>query len=190
MFFKRLYDLRKDSYIANEQAIHTRPVGCKASGFGLRCYKECFGKNWGRAKTFISGWNSGFKRDFKSFLWWNFRVAPFWGQIRCYFLKGISGIKIKADVILYRNKKENHELNLAKFWKGLNSPPGTRNHCKQWFRRSNAQAHPISYNNLGKQTQRTYLLVCPLCLAPRAGLEPATSWLTVMRSTDWANEEY
>ena len=27
-------------------------------------------------------------------------------------------------------------------------------------------------------------------LAPRAGLEPATSWLTVMRSTDWANEEY
>ena len=28
-----------------------------------------------------------------------------------------------------------------------------------------------------------------LSLAPRAGLEPATSWLTVMRSTDWANEE-
>ena len=27
-------------------------------------------------------------------------------------------------------------------------------------------------------------------LAPRAGLEPATSWLTVMRSTDWANEDY
>ena len=27
-------------------------------------------------------------------------------------------------------------------------------------------------------------------LAPPAGLEPATSWLTVMRSTDWAKEEY
>ena len=27
-------------------------------------------------------------------------------------------------------------------------------------------------------------------LAPRVGLEPTTSWLTVMRSTDWANEEY
>ena len=27
-------------------------------------------------------------------------------------------------------------------------------------------------------------------MAPRAGLEPATSWLTVMRSTDWANEDY
>ena len=27
-------------------------------------------------------------------------------------------------------------------------------------------------------------------LAPQAGLEPATSWLTVMRSTDWAIEEY
>ena len=26
-------------------------------------------------------------------------------------------------------------------------------------------------------------------LAPPAGLEPATSWLTVMRSTDWAKEE-
>ena len=30
----------------------------------------------------------------------------------------------------------------------------------------------------------------PMRMAPRAGLEPATSWLTVMRSTDWANEEY
>ena len=27
-------------------------------------------------------------------------------------------------------------------------------------------------------------------LAPPAGLEPATSWVTVMRSTDWAKEEY
>ena len=27
-------------------------------------------------------------------------------------------------------------------------------------------------------------------LAPRTGLEPVTSWLTVMRSTDWAIEEY
>ena len=27
-------------------------------------------------------------------------------------------------------------------------------------------------------------------LAPRTGLEPVTSWLTVMRSTDWATEEY
>ena len=27
-------------------------------------------------------------------------------------------------------------------------------------------------------------------MAPPAGLEPATSWLTVMRSTDWAKEEY
>ena len=27
-------------------------------------------------------------------------------------------------------------------------------------------------------------------VAPQAGLEPATSWLTVMRSTDWAIEEY
>ena len=27
-------------------------------------------------------------------------------------------------------------------------------------------------------------------VAPPAGLEPATSWLTVMRSTDWAKEEY
>ena len=27
-------------------------------------------------------------------------------------------------------------------------------------------------------------------LDPPAGLEPATSWLTVMRSTDWAKEEY
>ena len=30
----------------------------------------------------------------------------------------------------------------------------------------------------------------PMRLAPPAGLEPATSWLTVMRSTDWAKEEY
>ena len=27
-------------------------------------------------------------------------------------------------------------------------------------------------------------------LAPPTGLEPVTSWLTVMRSTDWAMEEY
>ena len=27
-------------------------------------------------------------------------------------------------------------------------------------------------------------------LAPPAGLEPATSWLTVMRSANWAIEEY
>ena len=27
-------------------------------------------------------------------------------------------------------------------------------------------------------------------LAPPAGLEPATSWLTVMRSANWAKEEY
>ena len=27
-------------------------------------------------------------------------------------------------------------------------------------------------------------------MAPPTGLEPATSWLTVMRSTDWAMEEY
>ena len=27
-------------------------------------------------------------------------------------------------------------------------------------------------------------------LAPQVGLEPTTSWLTVMRSTDWAIEEY
>ena len=31
---------------------------------------------------------------------------------------------------------------------------------------------------------------CDRILAPPAGLEPATSWLTVMRSTDWAKEEY
>ena len=29
-----------------------------------------------------------------------------------------------------------------------------------------------------------------LLMAPRTGLEPVTSWLTVMRSTDWAIEEY
>ena len=29
-----------------------------------------------------------------------------------------------------------------------------------------------------------------LSLAPPAGLEPATSWLTVMRSANWAIEEY
>ena len=29
-----------------------------------------------------------------------------------------------------------------------------------------------------------------LSLAPPTGLEPVTSWLTVMRSTDWAMEEY
>ena len=27
-------------------------------------------------------------------------------------------------------------------------------------------------------------------MAPRTGLEPVTSWLTVMRSTDWAIEDY
>ena len=27
-------------------------------------------------------------------------------------------------------------------------------------------------------------------VAPQAGLEPATSWLTVMRSTDWAMEDH
>ena len=27
-------------------------------------------------------------------------------------------------------------------------------------------------------------------MAPPAGLEPATSWLTVMRSANWAIEEY
>ena len=30
---------------------------------------------------------------------------------------------------------------------------------------------------------------CPI-MAPRTGLEPVTSWLTVMRSTDWAIGEY
>ena len=29
-----------------------------------------------------------------------------------------------------------------------------------------------------------------LVVAPPTGLEPVTSWLTVMRSTDWAMEEY
>ena len=33
-----------------------------------------------------------------------------------------------------------------------------------------------------------YLLT--FTLAPPTGLEPVTSWLTVMRSTDWAMEEY
>ena len=27
-------------------------------------------------------------------------------------------------------------------------------------------------------------------MAPPAGLEPATSWLTVMRSANWAKEDY
>ena len=27
-------------------------------------------------------------------------------------------------------------------------------------------------------------------MAPPTGLEPVTSWLTVMRSTDWAMEDY
>ena len=40
----------------------------------------------------------------------------------------------------------------------------------------------------GKQKTKPIGLV--FCLAPPAGLEPATSWLTVMRSTDWAKEEY
>ena len=30
----------------------------------------------------------------------------------------------------------------------------------------------------------------PIKMAPQTGLEPVTSWLTVMRSTDWAIEEH
>ena len=41
-----------------------------------------------------------------------------------------------------------------------------------------------------KKTKESNRLVTLFCLAPPAGLEPATSWLTVMRSTDWAKEEY
>ena len=39
---------------------------------------------------------------------------------------------------------------------------------------------------------RTYIVQIKVSvhLAPPAGLEPATSWLTVTRSTDWAKEEY
>jgi hypothetical protein len=33
-------------------------------------------------------------------------------------------------------------------------------------------------------------LILIFCVAPPAGLEPATSWLTVMRSANWAIEEY
>ena len=33
-------------------------------------------------------------------------------------------------------------------------------------------------------------MILRLILAPPVGLEPTTSWLTVMRSTDWAKEEY
>ena len=38
--------------------------------------------------------------------------------------------------------------------------------------------------------KKTLVLSNKSFLAPPAGLEPATSWLTVMRSTDWAKEEY
>ena len=40
-----------------------------------------------------------------------------------------------------------------------------------------------------RKIDKTLFEPCRL-LAPPAGLEPATSWLTVMRSTDWAKEEY
>ena len=43
-------------------------------------------------------------------------------------------------------------------------------------------------------TKIRHICIMQICrifnMAPPAGLEPATSWLTVMRSTDWANEEY
>ena len=47
-------------------------------------------------------------------------------------------------------------------------------------------------SNKRKETKRNRHAIAYLffLLAPPAGLEPATSWLTVMRSTDWAKEEY
>ena len=44
--------------------------------------------------------------------------------------------------------------------------------------------------NIAKRAKQKTTRLGGFCLAPPAGLEPATSWLTVMRSTDWAKEEY
>ena len=43
-------------------------------------------------------------------------------------------------------------------------------------------------NNLGNKKRVAF--ATRFLLAPPTGLEPVTSWLTVMRSTDWAMEEY
>ena len=47
----------------------------------------------------------------------------------------------------------------------------------------------ITYQSFGLDRKKT-VRKRSFFLAPPAGLEPATSWLTVMRSTDWAKEEY
>ena len=47
----------------------------------------------------------------------------------------------------------------------------------------------ITYQSFGLDRKKT-VQKRSFFLAPPAGLEPATSWLTVMRSTDWAKEEY
>ena len=41
-----------------------------------------------------------------------------------------------------------------------------------------------------KSQKKTHPIGWVFFVAPRTGLEPVTSWLTVMRSTDWAIEEY
>ena len=59
-------------------------------------------------------------------------------------------------------------------------------HSERWLlSRCQLSSRP---NKIQKETKKhPHLWV--LHLAPRTGLEPVTSWLTVMRSTDWAIEE-
>ena len=51
-----------------------------------------------------------------------------------------------------------------------------------------AKFHSPQANFVEKREQVFWLAL--FFLAPPAGLEPATSWLTVMRSANWAKEEY
>ena len=46
----------------------------------------------------------------------------------------------------------------------------------------------IANTKYGIKKDSRYNIYC--LVAPPTGLEPVTSWLTVMRSTDWAMEEY
>ena len=66
----------------------------------------------------------------------------------------------------------------------------TRAFCKQKRKTSRIMmAWWFEPNGMNERKADRLLAICFL-LAPPTGLEPVTSWLTVMRSTDWAMEEY
>ena len=68
----------------------------------------------------------------------------------------------------------------------------SRSPAEIWLKNDVSSAHKTSLSLVQQSCHKNgkSLVNTRLFMAPPAGLEPATSWLTVMRSTDWAKEEY